>query len=83
MHISLNMTETILADLNRYATATRLVIILTDYAISTRVFGYKLNYLDFFVCNFTALLELHSVGFCQVKVYYRVCFEVQKFGRHF
>ena len=32
-HISLNMTETILADLNRYTTATHLVIILTDDAI--------------------------------------------------
>ena len=32
-HISLNMTETILADLNRCMTAMRLVMILTDGAI--------------------------------------------------
>ena len=24
------------------------------------------------------VLELHSVGFCQVKVYFKVCFEVRK-----
>ena len=29
-------------------------------------------------CYFTAVLELHSVGFCEVKVYFKVCFEVQK-----
>ena len=24
------------------------------------------------------VLELHSVGFCQVEVYFKVCFEVRK-----
>ena len=24
------------------------------------------------------VLELHSVGFCQLKVYFKVCFEVRK-----
>ena len=28
--------------------------------------------------QFTAVLELLLVGFCQVKVYFKVCFEVQK-----
>ena len=31
---------------------------------------------------FTVVLELHSVAFCQVKVYFKVYFEVQKFGSH-
>ena len=43
---------------------------------------YRLNYLDFYfveyLYNFTAVLEMHLVGFCQVKVYCKVCFEVQK-----
>ena len=28
--------------------------------------------------QFNKVFELHSVGFCQVKVYFKVCFEVQK-----
>ena len=43
---------------------------------------YRLNYSDFYFvqyhCNFTAVLELHSVDFRQVKVYFKVCFEVRK-----
>ena len=44
---------------------------------------YRFNYLEIYCvkyhCNFvTALLELHSIGFCLVKVYFKVCFEVQK-----
>ena len=43
---------------------------------------YRLNYLEFYFvqyyCNFTAVLELHSVDYCQVKVYFKVCFEVRK-----
>ena len=42
---------------------------------------YRLNYLDFYFvyyhCSFTPVLELHSVGFCQVKIYFKMCFEVQ------
>ena len=46
-------------------------------------FLYRLNYSEFYFvyiyhCSFTTVLELHSVGFCQVKVYFKVCFEVQK-----
>ena len=48
---------------------------------------YRLNYSDFYFvqyhCNFTAVLELHSVDFRQIKVYFKVCFEVQKSGSHF
>ena len=43
---------------------------------------YRLNYSDFYFvwyhCNFTAVLNLHSVGFYQVKVYFKTCFEVRK-----
>ena len=42
---------------------------------------YRLNYLNFYFvlyhCNFTAVLELHSVSFCQVKVYFKVCFKYE------
>ena len=35
----------------------------------------------------TALLSVflcpYSVDFCQVKAYFKVCFEVKKFGSHF
>ena len=41
---------------------------------------YRLNYSEFYFvlyhCYFAAVLELHSVGFSQVKVYFKVCFEV-------
>ena len=41
---------------------------------------YRLNYSYFYFvyyhCNFTAVLELHSVGLCQVKANFKVCFEV-------
>ena len=45
-------------------------------------FLYSSNYLEFYFvyyqCYFTAVLELHSVSFCQVKVYFKVCFKVRK-----
>ena len=48
---------------------------------------YRLIYSEFYFvlyhCYFTAVLELHSVGFSQVKIYFKVCFEVRKFGSHF
>ena len=41
---------------------------------------YRLDYSDFYFvqyhCIFTAVLELHSANFCQVKVYFKVCFKV-------
>ena len=42
----------------------------------------RINFSDFYFvrchCHSTAVLELHSVGFYQVKLYFKVCFEVQK-----
>ena len=34
-------------------------------------------------CNFTAVLKLHSVGFFQVKVYFKCALKCEKFGSHF
>ena len=45
---------------------------------------YRLSYSDFYLvyyhCNFTAVLELHSVGFCRVKV---CVLKWEKFGSHY
>ena len=40
--------------------------------------NFKTLQVKLFGILFTAVLELHSVGFCQVKVYFKVCFEVRK-----
>ena len=42
-------------------------------SLQVKLFGFL-----FCLISNTAVLELHSVGFCQVKVYFKVCFEVQK-----
>ena len=43
---------------------------------------YKLNYSSFhfvlYYCNVTTVLELHFSWFLSRKVYFKVCFEVQK-----
>ena len=54
--------------------------IRVDFEVSKLL--YRLNYSEFYFvkyhCNFTTVLELHSFGFCQVKVYFKMCFEVRK-----
>ena len=40
--------------------------------------NYSVLYFVYYRCNFTAVLELLSVSFCQVKVYFKVYFEVRK-----
>ena len=49
--------------------------------LQVKLFGLLLCLISF--CNFTTVLELHSVGFHQVEVYFKVFFEVPKFGSHF
>ena len=48
---------------------------------------YRLNYSGFYFvyyhCNIATVLVLHFNRLLSSKAYFKVCFEVQKFGSHF